>query len=262
MESETIQFETCGSVSVVTLNRPKTLNSLFEQLRLDFIAGLRKLRRERKTRALVITGKGGAFCAGADLKEGIVSSPSGLDIEQVLNEQYNIIIRELRDAPFPVVAAVDGVAAGAGCSIALASDFILATKRAKFIQIFSRIGLVPDLGSSFFLPRVVGRQRALGMMLTNDPLSAEQAFEWGIVWKILEQDNFFNNVTEFAEKLAHGPTRAFITARKLVDDGATNSLDAQMTLEALAQGIMATTEDATGACAAFLEKRQPIFKGN
>ncbi|MEM6415320.1 MAG: enoyl-CoA hydratase-related protein [Pseudomonadota bacterium] len=258
---ETITVETNGPIATLCLDRADALNALSEKMRLELISALRVLRDNRDLRVLILTGNGRAFCSGADVKEGFISK-RGFDLERMLTEEYNVIISELRGLHIPTIAAVNGIAAGAGCSLALACDFILAAESAQFIQVFSRIGACPDAGSSFFLPRIVGRQRALGMMLTNDPISARTAEEWGIAWKLFPDGSFADDVQKFASTVAKQPTRALVFARRLVDASATSGLEAQMSAEAIGQGVLSKSHDAQEAINAFIEKRVPDFKGN
>ncbi len=260
MTYSTLKLSIEGGLATLTLARPEALNAFNEALRTDMRAAFHELEATPGVRVLLITGEGRGFCAGADLKEAITTpAPQGAAVQ--LQTQYNRLVRQLRELPFPVVAGVNGIAAGAGFSLALACDVVLAAESASFAQVFSKIGLVPDLGSSFFLPRTVGRQRAMALMLTGEPISAATALEWGIALKVLPDAGFAEACTAFAQTLVNRPTGSLAQLRRLLDLSGELSLGAQMEVEAAMQGWLGKSDDAGEAIAAFVAKRTPAFKG-
>ena len=259
--SETVLVETHGDWLQITLNRPDKLNCLNKSMHLALRAALQQAH-DQAARAVLITGAGRGFCAGQDLgdrRPGTSDWPP--DLQQTLNDYFNPNIKLITSLPAPVICAVNGVAAGAGMSIALACDMALAADSASFIQSFSKIGLVPDAGSSWILPRRVGMARAMGLALTATPLSAADAEAWGLIWKRYEDDALLQAARAMAEQLASGPTAAFASTKMLMQRAATADIETQLDHEARAQKLCATSTDYTEGVRAFLEKRAPRFTG-
>ena len=254
--AELVQVETAGGICRITLNRPEMMNALNRALRRDLTAALLE---GHKARVIVLTGAGRGFCSGQDL-----SDASGLDeagFEAVLNGEYVPMIRAITEAPVPVIAAVNGVAAGAGANLALACDLVIAAESAVFIQAFTRIGLIPDAGGTSFLPRRVGVQRAMGAALLAEPVSARQAADWGMIWEAVQDERFAEVVAARAAKLAAGPTGAYAALKQALRGAFDQSLEAQLAVEARLQGICGQSEDFREGVAAFKEKRAPRFTG-
>ena len=259
--SETVLVETHGDWLQITLNRPDKLNCLNKSMHLALRAALQQAH-DQAARAVLITGAGRGFCAGQDLgdrRPGTSDWPP--DLQQTLNDYFNPNIKLITSLPAPVICAVNGVAAGAGMSIALACDMVLAANSASFIQSFSKIGLVPDAGSSWILPRRVGMARAMGLALTATPLSAVDAEAWGLIWKRYEDDALLQAARAMAEQLASGPTAAFASTKMLMQRAATANFETQLDHEARAQKLCATSTDYTEGVQAFLDKRTPRFTG-
>ena len=259
--SETVLVETHGDWMQITLNRPDKLNCLNKSMHLALRAALQQAH-DQAARAVLITGAGRGFCAGQDLgdrRPGTSDWPP--DLQQTLNDYFNPNIKLITSLPAPVICAVNGVAAGAGMSIALACDMALAADSASFIQSFSKIGLVPDAGSSWILPRRVGMARAMGLAMTATPLSAVDAEAWGLIWKRYEDDALLQAARAMAEQLASGPTAAFASTKMLMQRAATADIETQLDHEARAQKLCATSTDYTEGVQAFLDKRAPRFTG-
>ena len=259
--SETVLVETHGDWMQITLNRPDKLNCLNKSMHLALRAALQQAH-DQAARAVLITGAGRGFCAGQDLgdrRPGTSDWPP--DLQQTLNDYFNPNIKLITSLPAPVICAVNGVAAGAGMSIAFACDIVLAADSASFIQSFSKIGLVPDAGSSWILPRRVGMARAMGLALTATPLSAADAEAWGLIWKRYEDDALLQAARAMAEQLASGPTAAFASTKMLMQRAATADIETQLDHEARAQKLCATSTDYTEGVQAFLDKRAPRFTG-
>ncbi|HXP73718.1 MAG TPA: 2-(1,2-epoxy-1,2-dihydrophenyl)acetyl-CoA isomerase PaaG [Stellaceae bacterium] len=249
-------------VATVTLNRPERLNAFTAALHEELAAALERAAGDDAIRALLVTGSGRGFCAGQDLSERKPAlGETRRDLGQGLERYYNPLIRRLRGLEKPVVAAVNGVAAGAGASLAFACDIVIAARSASFIEAFSRIGLVPDAGSTWFLPRLAGSARAMAMALTGEAVSAERAAEWGLIWKAVPDDALMTEARELAERLAQGPTRALGLIKRALNRSASNGLDAQLDLERDLQREAGLGEDYREGVAAFLEKRPPRFSG-
>jgi len=259
--SETVLVETHGDCLQITLNRPDKLNCLNKSMHLALRAALQQAH-DQAARAVLITGAGRGFCAGQDLgdrRPGTSDWPP--DLQQTLNDYFNPNIKLINSLPAPVICAVNGVAAGAGASIALTCDMVLAADSASFIQSFSKIGLVPDAGSSWILPRRVGMARAMGLALTATPLAAADAEAWGLIWKRYEDDALLQAARAMAEQLASGPTAAFASTKMLMQRAATTDIETQLDHEAHAQKLCATSTDYTEGVQAFLDKRAPRFTG-
>src|SRR5262245_49136913 len=220
-----------GGVLQVTLHRPDKLNSFNPAMHLELRAALERAADEDAVRAVLLTGAGRGFCAGQDLSErNVAPGAAPIDLSASLGSYYNPLVRRLRDLPKPVVCAVNGVAAGAGANIALACDLVLAARSAKFVQAFARIGLVPDSGGTWFLPRLVGHARAMGLALLAEPLSAEDAAHWGLIWKAVDDDKLLPEAAAIARALGSGPTKGFGLIKKAMHASAGNSLEAQLDL--------------------------------
>jgi 2-(1,2-epoxy-1,2-dihydrophenyl)acetyl-CoA isomerase len=245
----------------VTLNRPERLNAFIPEMHQALRKALEQALDEAAVRAVLLTGAGRGFCAGQDLAERHVAADAPIDLSVSLGSHYNPLIRRLRELPKPVVCAVNGVAAGAGANIALACDLVIAARSASFVQSFSRLGLVPDSGGTWFLPRLVGRARAMGLALLGEKLSAEQAEQWGLIWKVVEDDALMAQATGIAQQLANGPTRGYGLLKKAFNASAGNSLDAQLELERDLQREAGLSQDYREGVAAFMQKRKPDYKG-
>ncbi len=262
MSYETILYETVDQVGVITLNRPDRLNAFTRQMHEDLRDAIATASNNDNVRCLMFTGAGRGFCAGADLADGASSRGDGPpDLGLSLEEQYNPLIKSLRDLNMPIVAAVNGPCAGAGMSLAMACDIILAARSASFLQAFCNIGLVPDAGSTWMLPRMIGRARAAGMALLGEKLPAETAAEWGLVWKCVDDDALSQEAMAVASKLAAGPTKGLGLIRHALHKAWDNSLDSQLDLERDSQRELGRSHDFGEGVAAFLEKRAPNFKG-
>jgi len=248
-----------GSVQIIKLNRPEVLNSFNRSMALALQESLDKARHSSEIRAVLITGNGKAFCAGQDLSEAI--DVNGPGIENIVVEHYNPIITRLRHIEKPVICAVNGVAAGAGANIALACDIVIAAENASFIQAFSKIGLIPDSGGTFFLPRLIGTQRALALMMLGDKINANDALQMGMIYKVSGNDKLMEDALSIAHKLAAMPTKALAFTKQLIYMSATNNLEKQLDAEGELQVKAASTYDYNEGVNAFLEKRAAIFKG-
>ena len=248
-------------VLAITLNRPDKLNAFNPEMHQLLRRALEQARDEAEVRAVLLTGAGRGFCAGQDLSERNVSSDAPLDLSVSLGSHYNPLVRRLRELPKPVVCAVNGVAAGAGANIALACDLVIAARSASFVQSFARLGLVPDSGGTWFLPRLAGDARAMGLALLGEPLSAEQAEQWGLIWKVVDDEKLSGEATSLARSLAAGPTKGYGLVKKALRASWGNSLDAQLDLERDLQREAGLTQDYREGVSAFLQKRKPDYKG-
>lgn len=251
-----------AGVLTVTLNRPDKLNSFIPEMHALLRKALERAVDEHEVRAVLLTGAGRGFCAGQDLSQRDVSAGAApIDLSVSLGSNYNPLVRRLRELPKPIVCAVNGVAAGAGANIALACDIVVAARSASFVQSFSRIGLVPDSGGTYFLPRLVGSARAMGLALLGDKLTAQDAERIGLIWKVFDDDKLAAESSGIARALAAGPTRGYGLLKKAMLASANNSLDAQLDLERDLQREAGFSEDYREGVAAFLQKRKPEFKG-
>lgn len=248
-----------NGVRELKLNRPEVFNSFNKAMAIALQNELEKCATDTTVRAIVITGEGKAFCAGQDLAEA--TDPNGPELKSIVKEHYNPIILKIRELEKPVIAAVNGVAAGAGANIALACDITIAKSSASFIQAFSKIGLIPDSGGTFFLPRIVGTQKALALMMTADKVSAEEAEKMNMIYKAVEDEEFEEFVYQFAQKIATMPTRGLGLTKKAVNQSLFNSLEDQLDIEEKLQTEAGATYDFNEGVEAFLEKRVPIFRG-
>ena len=254
-----IQFDIIGSVGKITLNRPDKYNSFVREMALGVQKKLDDCRSDETIRCILITGAGKAFSAGQDLKEA--TDPKGPTIEEIVRKHYNPIIRKIREIEKPVIAAVNGVAAGAGANIALACDLVVASRSASFIQAFSKIGLIPDSGGTYFLPRLIGLPKATALMMTGETISAKKAETLGMIYSVYENAEFESKSLELARSIAAMPTKGLGNTKKLLNQSLHNSLDDQLNLEAETQALSAKSEDHSEGVQAFLEKRQPKFTG-
>lgn len=248
-----------NGVCELKLNRPSVYNSFNQGMAISLQKALDEAALNEEVRAIVITGEGKAFCAGQDLAEA--TDPEGPALQSIVKDHYNPIIERIRAIEKPIIAAVNGVAAGAGANIALACDITIAKKSASFIQAFSKIGLIPDSGGTFFLPRIVGSQKALALMMTGDKISAEQADAMNMIYKAVEDDAFEAEVKSFSETIAALPTRGLGLTKKAVNASFNNTLTQQLALEEELQTEAGQTYDFREGVNAFLEKRKPEFKG-
>lgn len=253
-----ILFSTPDGVATIRLNRPDKLNSFDREMSLEVIDALDKVKDDKSVRAVLITGEGRAFSAGQDLAEAI--SP-GTKIQDILTTQYNPIVRRIRALPKPVVCAVNGVAAGAGANIAYACDLTLAAESANFIQSFINIGLIPDSGGTFTLPRLVGMQRAFGQMILAPKVSAKEAEALGMIWKAVPDTDLMNESTALAKKLATMPTKAIALTKEALNRSLNTSMDTQLDNENELQTLAGRSHDYNEGVKAFLEKRKPVYRG-
>jgi 2-(1,2-epoxy-1,2-dihydrophenyl)acetyl-CoA isomerase len=255
---ETILFSLDAGIARLTLNRPDRLNSFTVRMHEEVADALGKLEGAR---VLVLTGTGRGFCAGQDLGDRAVAPGQAVDLGESVEQRYNPLVRRLTNLPMPVVARVNGVAAGAGANIALACDIVIAAKSAKFIQSFAAIGLIPDSGGTWVLPRLVGQARALGLALTGEPLEAERAAEWGLIWKAVDDDRLDAEVDALATRFAAGPTRGLAAIKRMIRESWGQSLDAELDRQADAMRELGYSDDYREGVAAFMEKRKPSFTG-
>jgi 2-(1,2-epoxy-1,2-dihydrophenyl)acetyl-CoA isomerase len=261
MSFATIRFELGDGVATLTLNRPDRLNSFTTEMHEEVAAALGMVESDATIRALLLTGAGRGFCAGQDLNLREASAGGEFDAGAAIDRYYNPLVRRLRALRKPVIAAVNGPAAGAGANLAFACDIVLAARSASFLQAFCRIGLVPDTGGTWFLPRLAGSARALGMMLLGEPLPAATAAEWGLIWKVVDDDKLMSEARALATKLAQGPTVGLGLIKEALNRSLASTLDAQLDSERDLQRIAATSADFREGVAAFLEKRPARFTG-
>lgn len=243
----------------IKLNRPDLLNSFNRVMALSLQEALDNANNNDEIRAVLVTGEGRAFCAGQDLQEAI--SSDGPELERIVREHYNPIILKLRNCQKPIVCAVNGVAAGAGANIALACDIVFSAKSASYIQAFSKIGLIPDSGGTFTLPRLIGFQKASALMMLGDKISADEAEKLGMLYKVVDDEKLMDEATACAEKLAKMPTKGLWLTKSALNQSMTNSLENQLDLEEQLQTAAGETYDYNEGVNAFLEKRKPNFKG-
>ena len=262
MSFKTIEFLIKDGIARLTLNRPDRLNSFTVEMHDEVRKALSELVDQGSARTLLITGAGRGFCAGQDLADRAVApGGDGVDLGESLEERYNPLIRTLTNLNMPVICAVNGVAAGAGANIALAADIVIAAKSAKFIQSFANIGLVPDSGGTWVLPRLVGQARALGMALTGEPITADSAAEWGLIWKAVDDENLMDEANTLASKFAQAPTLGLAKTKHAIRTSSQRSLDEQLDLERDLQSRLGKSEDYREGVDAFLNKRKPQFSG-
>lgn len=243
----------------ITLNRPEKYNSFVREMALELQAILTEAANNATVRAVYLTGSGKAFCAGQDLAEA--TDPNGPELTKIVTEHYNPIVLQIRALKKPVVAAVNGVAAGAGANIALAADVCVATASASFIQAFSKIGLIPDSGGTYTLPRLIGFQKASALMMLGDKVSAADAERMGMIYKVFPDEAFEASAMQLAQTLSQMPTKALAATKELLNASSLNSLDEQLALEDQHQTVCGQSADYAEGTKAFLEKRKPVFKG-
>ncbi len=257
MPYTTILYTATKNVATITLNRPDSMNGLTSQMRADITHAVGRAGYE--ARVLVITGAGRGFCSGQDLGDN--SNVADLGMERVLKEEYEPMVKAIYDCPIPTISAVNGPAAGAGANLALTADVVIAAKSAFFMQAFSRIGLIPDAGGTYWLPRKMGIAKAMGAALFADRISAQQADDWGMIWESVEDQDFSATVQARAVHLANGPTESYRLIKQAMRESLDNSLDEQLDVEAKLQGQAGKTRDFLEGAMAFVEKRLPKFEG-
>lgn len=259
---EHIQLEIDQGIAVIRLNRPEQLNSFNAQMHEDMRLALKKVEKEGSVRVLVITGSGRGFCAGQDLSDrNVAPTAETPDLGESLEKRYNPMIRKIRALPIPVICAVNGVAAGAGANIALACDIVIASKTASFIQAFCKLGLIPDSGGTWSLPKALGMARAKGLALLGDKLTAEQAESWGMIWRTVESDALMDDVMAMAQHFAKQPTQGLALIKRALHASEHNSFDEQLDLERDLQRVAGRTHDYREGVSAFMEKRPANFTG-
>ena len=255
----TIKFEINNLIARITLNRPEVYNSFNKEMALAVQGALDECAKNDEVRCVVLSGEGKAFCAGQDLQE--VVAEDGPELTEIIQEHFNPLVIKIRELEKPVVAAVNGVAAGAGANLALLCDIVVAKESASFIQAFSKIGLIPDTGGTYFLPRLIGMQRASALMMLADKVPAKEALEIGMIYKYFSDDTFEEEVSKIANKLANMPTKGLAYIKRALNYSLTNDLNTQLGIEDQLQTLASHTEDYEEGVNAFLEKRKPIFKG-
>jgi len=261
MTSPFVLSERDGSVARLTLNRPEVLNAFNLQMAMELRGSIDAAAADSGVRAVLITGAGRAFCAGQDLSEAVPAPGKDSDLAEIVRKSYNPVIRAIRNIEKPVVCAVNGVAAGAGANLALACDIVVASREASFIQSFAKVGLIPDSGGTFFLPRLAGLARATAMMMLGEKIPAERALEYGMIYRVCEAAELDGAALEIARKLAAMPTRALGLTKRGLNASLANGLDAQLGTEEELQGLAGRTADFREGVSAFLEKRAPNFIG-
>ena len=261
MSEQLVETNLDKNVLTLTLNRPKKLNSITEPMSAELQEAFKEAEEDNHVRCVLLTGKGKAFCAGQDLPEVVEGKEVDYPLGETVRKSYNPVIKAIRFLEKPVVCAVNGTAAGAGANLAFACDIVLASDEASFVQSFSQIGLIPDSGGTFFLPRLVGLQRANILYMLNEKISAEQAVEIGLIYKAVDADSLTEEAVNISRKLASMPTRGFGLYKRAVNRSFTHDLESHLELEAELQTKAGHTEDYKEGIQAFLEKRKPEFKG-
>lgn len=261
---EAITYDRSEGLAVITLNRPEVLNAVNEKMGQELLEALRAAERDNEVRCVIITGKGRAFCAGEDIQDLRADYERGVNpkLGQRLLHKYNPIIRKIRHIEKPVIAAVNGVAAGGGAGIAFSCDLRIASDTAKFIQAFIRVGLAPDSGTSFFLPRLVGFAKAMQLSLMGEELSSQDAERFGLITRVVPPEQLMTATKEIASKLASGPTRAIALTKRALNKSVSSDLETVLEYESYIQEIAGATSDHIEAVKAFFEKRKPVFKGS
>ncbi|TYB90295.1 enoyl-CoA hydratase-related protein [Oceaniovalibus sp. ACAM 378] len=257
MQYQTISLSLRDNIAVLTLCRPNVMNALNSQMRAEILHAVKAA--ERDARVLVMTGEGRAFCSGQDLGDG--ANAADMDLERVLRDEYVPMLKAIFDCTIPTIAAVNGPAAGAGANLALACDVVIATQSAVFLQAFTRIGLIPDAGGTYWLPRQMGAAKAMGAALFAEPISAQQAADWGMIWEAVADDDFAGHWQARAAKLAAGPTLAYAHVKQALRGSFENTIDEQLAIEAKLQGACGQSFDFKEGVLAFLEKRPARFEG-
>ena len=262
MTYESILFQSGDGIARITLNRPDRLNSFTSAMHAEMREALAQVSGDRSVRVLLLTGAGRGFCAGQDLSDRAVApGDAAVDLGESIENNYRPLVLALRNLPLPVVCAVNGVAAGAGANIALACDIVIATQSASFIQAFCKIGLIPDSGGTYFLPRLVGPARAMGLAMLGDKISAQQAADWGLIWKCVDDAAFASHVDALLEQLAGAPTRGLAAIKRALHASQGATLEAQLDLERDLQRELGYSSDYREGVAAFIAKRPPRFTG-
>ena len=262
MEHEQILYENANGIARITLNRPDRLNSFTAQMHAELRDALARVTGDGDARVLVLTGAGRAFCAGQDLSDRAVAPGAApVDLGASIEDNYRPLVLSIRNLPLPVVCAVNGVAAGAGANIALACDIVIAAKSASFVQAFSKIGLIPDSGGTYLLPRLVGTARAMGLSVFGDKLPAEQAASWGLIWRCVDDAELPATVDAILKQLASAPTRGLAATKQAIYAAPGNTLEAQLDFERELQRELGTSADYREGVAAFAAKRPPQFVG-
>lgn len=264
MIADPILFDVADGIATLTLNRPDKLNAFIPDMNRALMAALERCAGDSAVRAVILTGAGRGFCAGQDLAERAEQFAAGgepPDVGATLDTLYNPIVRAIRALEKPVVVAVNGVAAGVGANLALHGDIVLAARSAKFIEAFCKVGLIPDGGGTWHLPRLIGRARAMGMTMLGTPVAAEQAAEWGLIWACVDDERLMDEARAIAAQLAQGPTRALGAMKRALNASEANTLDAQLDLERDTQRKMGRSDDYREGVTAFTAKRKPDFKG-
>lgn len=257
MQYETIRYDLREDVAIVTMDRAPVMNALNTQMRAEIAHGVKRAGSE--ARAMVLTGAGSAFCAGQDLGDG--ANPANIDLERLLRDEYTPMLQAIYEAPIPTLAAVNGAAAGAGANLALACDVVIAAESAVFLQAFTRIGLIPDAGGTYWLPRKIGFAKAMGAALFAEPIPARTADALGMIWEAVPDEGFADHWWSRALQLAQGPTAAYVHVKRALRETFDNDLATQLDLEAKLQGECGQTRDFKEGVVAFLEKRKPRFEG-
>jgi len=262
MNYENILFSTEDGIARLTLNRPDRLNSFNDAMHAEVRDALERVKADTTTRVLLLTGAGRGFCAGQDLSDrAVLPGEAPVDLGASIERNYKPLILGIRALPLPVVCAVNGVAAGAGANIALACDLVIAARSASFIQAFAKIGLIPDSGGTYFLPRLVGSARAMGLALLGDRLSAEDAADWGLIWRCVDDGQLQSVVDKLLEQFAHAPTRGLAAIKHALQASSANALAEQLDLERDLQRALGASDDYREGVAAFMAKRPPNFTG-
>ncbi len=257
MKYETILYTCSGNIARITLNRPDVMNGLNARMRAEITQAV--IDAGTEARVLVITGAGRGFCSGQDL--GDRKNAGDIDLERTLKEEYEPMLRAIYDCPIPTISAVNGAAAGAGANLALAADIVIASHSAFFLQAFARIGLIPDAGGTYWLPRQMGIAKAMGAALFADRISAQQASDWGMIWECVRDDDFSAHIQERAEHLANGPTKAYRLIKQALRGSLDHTLEQQLQVEAELQGQAGNSRDFLEGVTAFMEKRPPEYEG-
>ncbi len=261
MDEIPVLVEQRTAYRVLILNRPQRLNAFNEAMHRALSTAIAEAEADASCRALLITGAGRAFCTGQDLNDRLAKPDEQVVLGGTLEQHYNPLVRKLRALPFPVIAAVNGAAAGAGCNIALACDIVLAARSANFVQAFARIGLVPDSGGTWILPRLVGQARARGLALLAEPLSAEKAEAWGLIWRVVDDDALMAEAKKLCVHFASAPTFGLGLIKRALDAAEDNDLSTQLDLERDLQREAGASPDYQEGLRAFFEKRKPVFTG-